>query len=92
MPFFESLQLLLIPGAHPIIDTGALDAQEAGALRRSMPLDTHADGLHAQDDTGRPVGFGLWLQVEEVVAGALIAASANRLPHYYGSVALLSGC
>ena len=82
LTFFESLQLRTVPGANPIIDTGALDTQKTGDFRRRMALDTQADGLQAQDDAGNLVGFRLLLPVQEVLAGALIATGENRLHNW----------
>src|SRR5215467_10829852 len=81
MAFQQSLGAILIPGADPGVDAGAIGLQVLRDLTRSLSLDAEHDGLQAQGHAGCLVGLGFLAQPFEPLQRARIAFGKDGSSH-----------
>jgi len=70
MAFLNPLLAMLIPVAHPSMNAGAMDVEQAGNLGRGVPIGAEQKGLKPQRDARGLVGLGFLAQGQELAASA----------------------
>jgi len=70
---------MVIPSAHPSVNTRAIHLQALRDLARGLPLHAEHDGLQAQSDTRRFVALGFLSKPLEPLKGSRTTLSKDRL-------------
>jgi hypothetical protein len=86
MTFLNPLLAMLIPEAHPGVDAGAMNVEQAGNLGRRLSISAEQEGLQPQRDAWGLVGLGFLAQSQELAASARVGLGKDRFHVNIGCV------